>query len=362
MNSIFIDSFTFRYRESSTGIFYHRWYNETYPQFGRKERLEFLNNILSSLLIHDKLYIKIDAVEEFVDLIGYAQFLELLQEELVGVIDDTGAHIRFLVQSNNYLMLMNMAEDSTMSIESIEKRLKLKENTTSGFGIIEKYIIPVDGHWLGHIAEEELYSDLRNENLTSSLKINSSGITDIHPNESLVISRLMNINRSLVYLYENGISNVHIDGFSKQLINLKFLRSINELHDNTIDLFNEIVRYKEIPDFSVLYQDKKIDLDDILKIRNNFNGGKFRDWYNSTNYNKHQTYNELLKYHDKSYLEQGIRFLITSVLGLINPIIGISSSLIDSFIVDKVINNKWSPNIFLDLVLKKKLDNKNNSG
>lgn len=356
MNSIFLDSFTYRLRKSESGLFFHRWDGKSFPKFDRDERLSFLFNILSSLLIHDKIIIKIDAVEEFIELMGYSQFIHLINESLIEILDDSGAFPTYLVQNNNYLTLLNMSSDSTMTIDSVQKRLDEQKLITNEFDIVNKSIVKIDGAWFGHLAEQELYSDFGNKSLTDCLQINSVGITDIEPNESFMISRLLNVNRSLIYMHEQGIGNVHLDGFSKIILNQKFQNNKTETLDNSIDLFSNIIKDKDIPDFSLLYLEKKLNLDTVLKIRNNFNGGKFRDWYNSTDYDRHLTYKELLKHKEIKPIEKGVRFFLNTTLGLLNPVAGIVSGVVDSYLIDKVLRHSWTPNLFLDNILKRRLD------
>lgn len=70
MKSIFIDSLTYRWRLVDGEYYFGRHPDNRFPSFTANEKAIYVSEILMSLLLHDKIYININSVEEFIDLIG----------------------------------------------------------------------------------------------------------------------------------------------------------------------------------------------------------------------------------------------------------------------------------------------------
>ena len=119
-----------------------------------------------------------------------------------------------------------------------------------------------------------------------------------------------------------------------------------------------ILKKKGFPDLGELFVDQVIDLEDILKLRNRLQGKLFRFWTLNDAYEEEQMQQDIMNsVHSvlQSKLMGAVRFITCNALGLINPAIGLASSAVDSFVLNKVLRG-WHPNFFLDEKMKKSID------
>lgn len=115
---------------------------------------------------------------------------------------------------------------------------------------------------------------------------------------------------------------------------------------------------KGFPDLGELFVDKIVNLDDLLQIRNNFNGKLFRYWAKMTNYEEGVMRQEIMNSVNNvlgSKCMQPIRMLACNLIGIGGFLPGITASAFDSYVLDKVFKG-WHPNFFLDNELKKMID------
>ncbi len=113
-----------------------------------------------------------------------------------------------------------------------------------------------------------------------------------------------------------------------------------------------------MPDLSVLYPKGKLSMNNILPLRDDHDGRKVREWFESEEYNSNRIYQKLLKSRPSlsTYSWQSLlRWFIPTVVGIINTPIGVAVSAVDNFIVSRLMGN-WHPNLFFDDRLSKKLD------
>lgn len=154
------------------------------------------------------------------------------------------------------------------------------------------------------------------------------------------------------------------------MYNIKTDAAINELilHKTTsvfsksihcgTDVIQRIEQEKGFPDLGELFINNKINLDDILKLRDNFQNKIFRYWVKKSESDELLIRKEIMNSVDNiigSKLTNPLRFIGSNLIGLLGFIPGLAASAFDSFILDKI-SKGWHPNFFLDDVLKKKID------
>ena len=107
-----------------------------------------------------------------------------------------------------------------------------------------------------------------------------------------------------------------------------------------------------------LFVEKIINLDDILKIRDNFNGKIFRYWAKMTDYEEGVMRQEIMNSVNNilgAKCLQPIRMLACNLIGIGGFLPGMAASAFDSYVLDKVLKG-WHPNFFLDNELKRMID------
>ncbi len=132
--------------------------------------------------------------------------------------------------------------------------------------------------------------------------------------------------------------------------------------------FMKLLDLKKIPDIRPAIINGKLSMSDIWEKRQSAKGRKFREWLRQADPKSavglQRAYIEAIEKNNlsDSLPTRLIRFAVTSILGIANPIIGLGSSVIDSFFIDKWING-YSPKLFFDelqkLTIKKDGSGKN---
>lgn len=170
--------------------------------------------------------------------------------------------------------------------------------------------------------------------------------------------RLQELNKSAVLASFLKIENVRMDAEISNIM-LKKTESVfsKPLHTG-VDALIHLEQQKGFPDLGQLFVDRIISLDDLLKIRDTFNGKIFRYWAKTTDYEEGAMRQEIMNSVNNvigSKCLQPIRMLACNLMGLGGFLPGLAASAIDSYIIDNVLKG-WHPNFFLDHDLKKMID------
>ncbi len=355
MSKILVDTLTYRWRRLGDEYYFGRTTDNLFPSFDTSERRVYVSQFLTSILLHDEIYIKIDALEEVISILGIKEVLLLLQNNILKVVDDTGTMVGFLPSGDEHL-LMNFSNSTALQFEAITSRLEKKFNGHFDNHQVKPLMytvsdksIQIDGAWLGHLAQEETMSDLRNLNITDFLNI-SPDYSNIIVREvdTLEVMRLSYLNRSLIYQHELKIKSLLTEATSKKIINLKFNPSIITPPLTAWTFLTKIIQDKQIPDFGELYIKGIVKMDDIIELRNSIDGGKFRDWMETEEYNKNSIYKKVLSSNSgvkEKALIKFTRWLYPNIVGFISPIGGVVVSIVESFVIDKILKG-WHLTFF----------------
>ena len=126
MSKILFDTFTYRWRKQGNSYYFGRNLNNDLPEFEELEKQYYLNQLITSLLIHEKLSIKLDSLEELELLIGIDNVLRLFNDDCLEIIDDGGTMEGFLIGGNGENIFMNFNSCTGLQIDAIEERLRKK--------------------------------------------------------------------------------------------------------------------------------------------------------------------------------------------------------------------------------------------
>jgi len=213
------------------------------------------------------------------------------------------------------------------------------------------------GKEVNELGVKEVVSDLSSSKVRTDLMLCSESINEIEQVDFLKTLRLADVAQSLVVQSKLNINSMSQDGYSSTYIRSKLGTLSSLVGDDPTKVFSSILEQKGIPDIYPLYRKGIISIDDILRFRNNFNGGLFRKWFASEDYDEKEVIRILLNKNSDTQLSKFIRFLYPNIFGLISPIAGAASAAFDSYIVNRILEG-WSPSLFLDDVLKSNIDNK----
>ena len=355
--SILIDLFSYRIKDNSNFLYYDRWHGGTYPPFTDEERLFFLKYILNSLLIHDKLYIRLDCLEEFIDILGINETSKLIRRNELIIYH---YWLKPIVLRNPYdpqkaILLRKIGHGHS---DKIYKRLRQKyyksECTFYEHVFRDLTIIDMAVYGWESSASKEAYKDWSIPSLKTHFNFDplKTNPLDLTPQEVFNMYRLSLFESTLSWSRALKADEVILEENAKLWL---ILKSGKNNYEDLFSSFNKVLKAKQVPDLAILYRKKIISLNDILDIRDNINGIKFRDWMSSNDYNSKELEMILMQKADPHTIQKYLRWGISTFVGLQFPITGTILSALDNVIG---VHENWTPKIFFDEILSKKIGNK----
>ena len=147
-----------------------------------------------------------------------------------------------------------------------------------------------------------------------------------------------------------------MDDYTKDYLGSKFISTIGNfnLGNQKIELFEKVIENKRIPNFYQMFKKGSINIDQILDMRETFNSKLFRSWFANPDLSDQDIYYELLKEHGLSSKISLLRWIVPTIIGVINTPLGVAVSSVENFFISKILQG-WNPNLFLDEALGKKL-------
>ncbi len=210
---------------------------------------------------------------------------------------------------------------------------------------------------LGDLICREVDNDLRNPFLRETLGLVTVDRQKISPPDVYKILRLFHINHGLAYSCEFKTTTVITDAALGDIWQAKLSPLLQRHSLHSAEVFRSVLETKKIPNPSQLYFDSLISMVDILDLREDVQGRRFREWLSSTDYDPDTIKRalEAKKPWSKSWIIKALRWVAPKLMGTVNPLAGIIASCCDSYVLDRFLNG-WHPNFFLDDKLKADLD------
>ncbi|MEZ8651922.1 SEC-C metal-binding domain-containing protein [Vibrio splendidus] len=323
-----------------------------------KQNESTLSSFFISLLTHEEIYLNDSTLQLVLDCIGSSSLLKLLEHKIIKICFGLGSNALVIGKDKHELTSL-YAESS--DINRFEEHLSKKVSSkNSDFNTIIQY---VDNSCTNldesttNLGTKEIIADLSNSKIKTDFGLCSGSISEIEPIDTLRILRLSDVAQNLVIQSELKITSMYQDGYANKYINTKLGALAPLVGNEPTQAFTNIINKKGIPDIYHLYKKGVIDIDDILICRNTFNGGIFRNWLESVDYEENSILEKLINKNSQSKINKFIRYLYPNVFGLVSPIAGAAAGAFDSYIMNRVMDG-WSPSLFLDDVLKENIDNK----
>lgn len=314
-----------------------------------------LSSFFLSLIIHDEITLYYGDYRILIEKIGGADTLKLLDRKILKIVFNRVVNL--VVQESTLTITGHMVGKDP--IEHLEETLK----SSPSFNLHEKSLLLqytdnakiLFNKDITHLTHKELSSDL-SRRIFSELGITTQNPHDIHPLDGYKLLRIADTIEALILQNELSISSLVQDGFVQQYLDSKLGALRPKVASDSVAQFSKIIKMKGIPDLYNLYKHGTIKMEDIIACRDTFSGGLFRKWYASTDYDEQKVLQALInKSTNESNVIKLARLIFPNVLGLIAPITGVAISVIDSYIVSKLVAG-WNPSIFLDNVFKRKID------
>lgn len=340
--------------------------------------LNIARDLITALLTFDKIYIEGNHIWDILQVWGSEYVKELLRLHILCVIPDQELNPVMMREGKGEWKhgFFSYAQGCVVVGHENEKpqheihKWSHIENTFHhhGFQGIEAntilYLIDENSVELGDVKEiqEKVNLETKRDSLSTSFlsdpnfyRRRSDGKWEYNQVSRV---RLQELNKSAVLASVLGIENVKMDAEICNLMMKKTASAFSKPLYSGTDALVHLEQQKGFPDLGELFVDKIVNLDDLLQIRNNFNGKLFRYWTKMTNYEEGVMRQEIMNSVNNvlgSKCLQPIRMLACNLIGIGGFLPGITASAFDSYVLDKVFKG-WHPNFFLDNELKKMID------
>lgn len=338
--------------------------------------LQIANDLITAILAYDKVYIEGNHIWDALQVFGSIYIEELLRADILHFIPDNLINPVMMRESDKIWKpsffpyssavanekgetVFKPVQDewSEIEITFYHKKIAGKEAQALLYLIDEKKEV-IEQEKIKQLTLKETLHDLKNEPFVTAneiLRKNKWGQTEYH---QLNILRLHELNTVVVTAGLLGANALKTDGEISVLMGKKCASVFADKLKDGVTAIQSILHKKGFLDLGELFYNQVIDLEDILKLRNNLQGKLFRYWAMNDEYDEAQMQMDIMNsVHTVlgSKLSGAIRFVACSALGLVSSIPGIAASAIDSFILNKILNG-WHPNFFLDDKVKERID------
>ncbi|BCE01122.1 SEC-C domain-containing protein [Marinicellulosiphila megalodicopiae] len=325
-----------------------------------------LSKFFLSFIIYDEVIITDSDFKILVSKIGIENCLALLDSKKLKLIyDKIDVGMEFLNSNGSRLKFTNQFTTIPF-IEYIDRNYKEFSNKKS---LKPKFIQYMDNALLKNIqsldagadnsvydnAYKELINEVNSSDISKEFLSGVESIHDMDPFQSTKTNRLFNALKGFSFQDKCGAEVILQDAFSKEYLNSKLAFLFRGESIDKVDLFSEITKSKGIPDFYHLLQKNIIGIHDIVEFATSKKSKFFMDWFADENVSKEDVYFKLMASKKERVTSKGVRWLFPNIVGLVNPVLGVVASGVDSFIVNKIVKG-WNPNIYLDEFLKSNID------
>ena len=338
--------------------------------------LSIARDLITALLTYDEVYILGNNVLDVAQVWGLDNLEELSRSGIVRAIPDLELNPVLKRKKGgkwqpDFFSYANGSEDRGSGERVLfEGKLGHVENRLFKRGVcqternrvlylLEDNLIKLDPNSIRPLILKETGHDINSIDYLSDrefYRINS-GILEYN---MLSFLRLHHLNTMTAIAATLHVDGMKTDGEISKLMQKKTQPFFANHIPNGVDAMTSISQKKGFPDLGQLFIDSIIGLEDILKLRDSFQGRRFRCWAKLDDYEEHQMQQDVMNTVNTvlgSRIASTVRMAFCNVIGLAGFIPGVAASVIDSFIL-KEIARGWHPNMFLDEKLKKLIDTK----
>ena len=326
-----------------------------------KEKLYFLDRIISALLTHNKLFIRTDSIEEMIECIGFDAFRMLYNRDELEILDNWW--VPSFMYSKDTVFYVNMHEKQYQD-KICSRLLERKGTEVSRFtNSILKNVCNTSAsdtyEFWDNTSKENMYEDFSfNDRIRALLNIQSETIMSIsNENDTWSAIRLCLFKRSLEWSKQLKTDEILLEDEAKRY--LLYKSDIQSY--STIQYFKRVLYAKGFPNLSILYYNDVISMKDIIRVRDKVAFGKFTSWLKNNNYNVRELKLALLNGRSSNSLEKWLRWAVVCGAPLLlqtEPVVQTFTSIGLSFIEQLLpqFSGQQIPVIYFDGVLSKQFN------
>lgn len=335
---------------------------------------QIASDLITALLTYDTIYVEGNHILDIIQVFGSNYLKELLRLHLIQIIPDQNLNpaikkedavwtVGFFAypqgNSRKDKILQSFQPHKWSHIENyFSKKDPVGQETKTLIYLIDENSVNVNESDIARRVDQETILDLHNPLLLNQFNLVNPTSGKLADADFPKLLRLQELNKTSVLASILDIDSIKTDAEISSVLALKSLSILNNKYGNGITTLNKIEYEKGFPDLGKLFVDNVIGLDDILKLRNSFQGKIFRYWAQNTEYEENLMRQEVMNsVHNVlgNSISNAIRMVGCNLLGLAGFLPGVMASSIDSFILSKVANG-WHPNFFLDNKVKHMID------
>lgn len=341
--------------------------------------LQIARDLITALLTFDKIYIEGNHIVDIIQVLGSDNLKQLLGLHLLCLIPDQELNPvmmkldseewkhNFFPYPQGHCTNENMLE-SDFKLDNIHKWSHIEnwfnQNDFKGVEantilyLIDENSVDIDAENIKKQINEETNIDISNTTFLHDSNFYRKQNDGRWEYNLLSRIRLQELNKDVVLAATLNIDNIKMDAAINELMYRKTASAFSKNIHCGIDELIWIEQQKGFPDLGKLFVERIINLDDVLKLRNNFHNNIFRYWIQKKEYDEQLIQKEVMNSVQNiigSKLTNPLRYIGTNLIGLLGFASGLTVSAFDSFVLDKILKG-WHPNFFLDDVLKRKID------
>lgn len=340
--------------------------------------LQIARDLITALLCFDKIYIEGNHIWDIMQVWGSAYVKELLRLHILCVIPDQELNPVMMQKNNgewrhNFFPYPQGCAYIGREYESASNQIHRWSHIENCFNMHDFYgleaktiLYLIDENAVEFGDSKEFIKKVNAETELDIFKpefLRDSRFYRQHPTGGLEYNqvsriRLQELNKSVILAEALGIDNIKMDATINELMVKKTVSAFSKTIYSGTDVLLKLEQQKGFPDLGELFVNKIIGLDDILKLRDCFQGKIFRYWAKQSAYDEDLMRKEIMnstRHLLGSKIMNPIRMLACNLVGITGFIPGIVASAFDSYILNAV-SQGWHPNFFLDDKLKRMID------
>lgn len=335
---------------------------------------QIANDLLLGLLAYDEVIIEASHLWDIIQVWGSNYVKELLRLRIVRVVNDSLLNPVMRKMNNEkwkvdfFPFTQGLYKDQTKQDIKFNHgswnhiAVKFHRNNFKGIEaetillLVDEGAKKIDENKIISMACDETKRDIESQCFYNREKF-ENGIKWVGTTYERLI-RLQELNKTCAIASTIDADSIRCDAEISNLLSKKTNRILSKKYPDGISSFNQVLYQKKFPELGSLFVDGFISLDQILKLRENFNGQLFRYWMNQNAYEDSEMIADIMNSTSNiigSKLSQVVRLMSCNLLGIFGFVPGIVASAIDSFILNKMAVG-WHPNFFLDDRVKKIID------
>lgn len=339
-----------------------------------KKRLkhQMANDLMLGILSYDEILIGGSNIWYIIQILGVEFTKLLLRERIIRIINDTCLNAALMKVNDKWQvdflsnpmgkseMPSNKASEfDTDGLDYIEYDLyrhNFKGSEAESLLIlIEEGAKKIENKKIMEIATNETNRDIKSQQYFDNFKVENGRVYASSTSERLI--RLQELNKTCAIASDLNADSIRCDAEIRRLLSLK-TNILSKRFSDGISSLNQVLYEKKLPELGSLFVNEVISLDDILKLRSNYNGKLFRYWMNQDSYEESEIRADIMNTTTNvlgKNISQLIRLVSCNLLGCFGFVPGIAASALDSFILNKMASG-WHPNFFLDDIVKTTID------